>query len=125
MKTEEYFKDDCDRYHFDFGECSYENGFCQIDTTQDASYYGNWINLTDRKAVTYAEGDVRYITFDTDDEMVAWLTRFKDHKALGFIHIDPGLNAMYDRVVEQCKQLGITHMLPKSCKESLCLTKTT
>lgn len=31
-----------ERYDFDFGECSYANGWAQIDTRQDASYYGTW-----------------------------------------------------------------------------------
>jgi len=118
MHVKHSFAVESDRYVFDFNECSYANGFCQIDTSQDASYYGNWVNLTERKAVTYAEGDTARITFDNDEEMVNWLNRFQQHEALGFIHIDPGLNEMYDRTLAQCKQLGIVHLLPKSCKES-------
>ena len=33
-----------DRYRYDFGLCSYENGFSQVDTRQDAWYYGTWAN---------------------------------------------------------------------------------
>ncbi len=29
-----------DRYTYDFGLCSYENGWAQVDTAQDASYFG-------------------------------------------------------------------------------------
>ena len=29
-----------DRYTYDFGHCSYENGWAQVDTAQDASYFG-------------------------------------------------------------------------------------
>jgi hypothetical protein len=112
MQIERSFNDQTDRYAFDFGECSYENGFCQIDTEQDASYYGNWINLTERKATCYAEGDVARISFDNDEQMVNWLNSFKDNTGLGFIHIDPGLNAMYAKTIAQCKQLGIMHLLP-------------
>jgi hypothetical protein len=118
MHVKYSFNDCGDRYAFDFNECSYANGYCQIDTQQDASYYGNWINLTERKAVTFAEGDVSRISFDSNEEMIKWLNDFHKHEALGFIHIDPGLNAMYDKTVEQCRQLDIFHLLPKSCKES-------
>ena len=29
-----------DRYVYDFGLCSYKNGCAQVDTAQDASYFG-------------------------------------------------------------------------------------
>ena len=35
-----------DRYVYDFGLCSYENGWAQVDTAQDASYFGTWANPT-------------------------------------------------------------------------------
>ena len=35
-----------DRYTYDFGLCSYENGWAQVDTAQDASYFGTWANPT-------------------------------------------------------------------------------
>lgn len=31
-----------DRYVYDFGKCSYAKGWAQVDTRQDASYYGTW-----------------------------------------------------------------------------------
>lgn len=80
-----------ERYDFDFGECSSMNGFAQIDTNQDASYYGNWINPAERKIVTFAEGDLSFLVFDDDAEMVEWIQRFKSHIAFGFLGIDPGL----------------------------------
>lgn len=80
-----------ERYQYDFGMCSYPNGFAQLDTEQDASYYGNWINPVERKAVCFAEGDLTVVEFDDDAEMIAWVQRFKDHEDLGFKGIDPGL----------------------------------
>jgi hypothetical protein len=32
------------RYTFDFGTCSPQNGFAQVDTGQDAYYFGTWAN---------------------------------------------------------------------------------
>ena len=31
-----------DCYVYDFGLCSYENRRAQVDTAQDASYFGTW-----------------------------------------------------------------------------------
>lgn len=33
-----------DRYKYDFRLCTSANGWAQLDTKQDASYFGNWIN---------------------------------------------------------------------------------
>ena len=46
------------RYMFDFDICSVKKGWAQIDTEQDASYYGNWAHPTNFEIITYAEGDV-------------------------------------------------------------------
>ena len=35
-----------DRYLYDFGLCRYANGWAQVDTGQDASYFGTWANPT-------------------------------------------------------------------------------
>ena len=35
-----------DRYVYDFGLCTYEKGWAQVDTAQDASYFGTWANPT-------------------------------------------------------------------------------
>lgn len=68
------------RYHYDSGDCSYANGWAQVDTRQDASYYGIWTNPTKRSIFTYAEGDTNLTECETDEEyvtelkgMVSWL----------------------------------------------------
>jgi len=55
-----------DRYRFDLGECSHENGWHQFDTDQDASYFGVWVHPESREIVTYAEGDVTRVTCPTE-----------------------------------------------------------
>ncbi len=67
MKKERFFQS-ADRYLFDFKLCRTCDGWAQLDTTQDAWYFGNWINPFKRQIVTYAEGDVTIRTCDTDDE---------------------------------------------------------
>ena len=54
-----------DRYVFDFGACSIERGWAQLDTGQDASYFGTWLNPTKRQTFNYCEGDVTLVTVDT------------------------------------------------------------
>ena len=34
-----------DRYTYDFGLCSFEKGWAQVDTAQDASYFGTWTRV--------------------------------------------------------------------------------
>lgn len=83
-----------DRYRFDFGRCSSKNGWAQIDTRQDASYFGQWVNPAIRQVICYAEGDV-YVTTCADDaeliEQVAHIKAFHDEND-AFLGIDPGFN---------------------------------
>jgi hypothetical protein len=46
-----------DLYIYDFGLCSCENGRVQVDTTQDASYFGTWANPIRLMIFSYCEGD--------------------------------------------------------------------
>jgi hypothetical protein len=39
-----------DRYVYDFVLCTYDKGWAQIDTRQDASYYGTWTNPSVEKS---------------------------------------------------------------------------
>lgn len=61
------------RYDFDFDECNYKKGWCQIDTTEDAPYYGNWFNAKELKATHYCEGDVTRVTCETEDELAEYI----------------------------------------------------
>jgi len=68
MKTERFFNGQIDRYTFDFNSCSHKKGFAQVDTSQDASYFGTWANPFSLRIVTYAEGDITIETAETDTE---------------------------------------------------------
>lgn len=59
-----------DRYYFDFGRCK---GWKQFDTSQDAWYFGVWVNMEDRKILTYAEGDITEITCFSEESFLAEL----------------------------------------------------
>ena len=45
MKITRDFRPLSDRYSIDCGRCSYANGFAQIDTKQDAVWFGTWGRL--------------------------------------------------------------------------------
>jgi hypothetical protein len=59
-----------DRYYFDRGECSIKNQFAQLNTWQDASYYGQWVNPFKRIFVSYIEGTITRIYCYTDKEFI-------------------------------------------------------
>lgn len=46
-----------ERYTVDFADDFRESGLEQFDTSQDAEYFGVWINRPNRYTLTYAEGD--------------------------------------------------------------------
>ena len=94
-----------DRYHYDFGRCSLCNGWAQVDTGQDASYFGTWANPTERKIFAYVEGDTIETTCDTDEEYAAELRELKawnESHGWQFLGIYPGsdaeLRAHFDRL---------------------------
>lgn len=100
-----------DRYQFDSGMCTIEKGYAQVDTSQDAWYYGTWANPFERKVVTYAEGDVIIVTLDTDKEFVQEIKDIAEwHKKDGYkICIDCGFGTSDDskRLFERFKTLGL------------------
>lgn len=63
------------RYKFDCGTCSSKNGFAQLDTKQDASYYGIWANPYKRIVFTYCEGDTTLITCSDNEEFITEINK--------------------------------------------------
>lgn len=99
-----------DRYKFDCGQCSYANGYAQIDTRQDASYFGTWCSPSERKIVCYAEGDVTVQTADTDEEFVEAvreLARWNEERGWG-MKIDA---LATPRLAEAFRALGLGDLL--------------
>ena len=80
----------CDRFIFDFNYCHFKKGYAQLDTTEDAHYFGNWVNFKSLELITYCEGDLTVIKCDDVKEfkeqllkVVSW---YKKNKS--FIGID-------------------------------------
>ena len=111
MKTERHFDPLTDRYAFDFKLCTVKRGFAQVDTRQDAWYYGTWASPRERKIVSYAEGDITIQTASTDAEFVEAireLKRWNEEEPGRWRGIDPGFNAT---LKSEFAQLGLGDLL--------------
>ncbi len=81
-----------DRYKYDAWVCSPSKGWAQLDTGQNASYFGTWIHPFVRQILCYCEGDVTITTVDTDAELVEEVEAIKKwniENGHRFIGIDP------------------------------------
>lgn len=95
MKIEKSFNPNGSRYEYDFDKCSTKNGWAQIDTENDTSYFGNWINPVEMKILSYLEGDVIEKTASTKEELIKEIKKMKDFYEK--VNIDPGLNEELER----------------------------
>lgn len=68
MRETRSFAEDGSRYEIDFGPCSYDQCFLQIDTPEDAAWFGIWTNPDERIIASYMEGDIIVQHADTDME---------------------------------------------------------
>ena len=107
--TREFCPDD--RYVYDFGLCSYENGWAQVDTAQDASYFGTWTNPTRLMIFSYCEGDTTLKEAASPGEFATELREIDAwNRAHGYgtARIDPGFDPAIKAAFEG---LGLTDML--------------
>jgi hypothetical protein len=103
-----------DRYYFDFVACTTAKGFAQVDTGQDASYFGTWANPFTLKTVCYAEGDLTLVKLDTPEEFVAELReckRWNDEHGHRFLGIDPGFD---EELRQRFNDLGMQDLYHES-----------
>lgn len=77
MKTQKSFAN-TDRYVFDFKLCKSKDGYAQLDTTEDAHYFGNWVNFRKFEIVSYCEGDITVTHCDNKQEFIKELKRTVD-----------------------------------------------
>ena len=110
MKTTRSFDGMTDRYKFDFGAYSHKNGYAQVDTSQDASYYGTWTNPFKLVLFTYCEGDMTLQEAETVEEYVEMILNFKAWAdGFGaFKGIDAGMN---NGTIERFIELGLGDLL--------------
>ncbi len=99
MKTETSFNGMTDRYAFDFKMCTIKKGYAQVDTGQDASYYGTWANPTKLIVVSYCEGDITVQKCENKTEFISLIRDIAIwNKCQGYsFGIDPGLQGDIER----------------------------
>lgn len=73
VKTTRSFVGGGSRYAYDMKLL--KHGYVQYDTSQDAWYFGVWVNVDEMKIFTYAEGDECLQEFDDRDEFKNELLR--------------------------------------------------
>jgi len=81
-----------DRYQFDYDDAFRGQGWQQLDTVDDASYFGIWTHPARLQVLTYAEGDLTLITAPTAEAYnleVRAIFAFHD-AAPGYSMVDPG-----------------------------------
>ncbi len=111
MKTTRLFEAMSERYKFDFGACSIKRGWAQVDTEQDASYYGNWANPESLKMFSFVEGDLTLKQAETEQEFVEEIRSFVawcGTTGYAFKGIDPGLG---EDIAGRFKALGLGDLL--------------
>ena len=69
-----------ERYLFDFDLCSHEYGWEQLDTKQDAWYFGVWYHTRRRVIVSFAEGDLIVIGHKTIDSFDRHVERYTSYR---------------------------------------------
>jgi hypothetical protein len=100
-----------DRYRYHFDLCSCTRGWAQVDTAQDASWFGTWASPAERKIRNFAEGDVTRSVCDTEEEFAAALRaidRWNRDQGNGPARIDPGL---YPALKTAFEAVGLGDML--------------
>ncbi len=100
-----------DRYRYDFGLCSSSNGFAQVDTQQDASYYGTWANPEKLIVFSYTEGDCCTTVCDNVEEFkkeMYDIKQWNEENGWKFYGVDPGLN---DAAVKKWEDIGLGELL--------------
>ena len=111
MIREDDFIEGIERYHFDFGECSHHLGYAQVDTSQDAPYFGIWTNPQTLITVSYIEGDVYRNTAENVSEYVEFIRKMKsEYEAMGtkILGIDPMLDT---EIENRIKEIGLGDLL--------------
>lgn len=95
-----------DRYEYDFNTCNYKLGWAQLDTRQDASYYGNWINPLTLKLFSYCEGDTTLTECENEDDFIAQVRECVDwQKNAGYFI---GIDTMCDpAITEAFTRMGL------------------
>lgn len=87
--------------------------FAQLDTSEDASYYGNWASVKRLVLFSYCEGDCTTTTCETVEEFrdeIAKFQAFCERIGYRFNGIDPGWSHA-DAVLQPWRDAGLAHLI--------------
>ena len=101
-----------DRYTYDFGLCSCENGWAQFDTAQDAAHFGTWANPTRLMICSYCEGDTTLKEATSPEEFAAELREidaWNRAHGCGPARIDPGFDPAMKAAFEAPRLADMLH----------------
>ena len=100
-----------DRYIFDFKLCTPKDGWAQVDTGQDASYFGTWANPFKLEVVSYTEGDIVVRKADNTGEFVTEIRDIKKwNEENGYRFI--GIDAMCrEELIGKFQEVGLGDLL--------------
>ena len=101
------------RYFYDLGLCSSHGNWAQIDTGQDAPWFGQWANPFKREILGYAEGDRTLTECSTDAEFASELDR------IAAFHREndewKGIDTWSVRLRERFVAAGAGHLVHAAC----------
>ena len=111
MKTTREFYPDGERYLFDFKLCTLKKGYAQLDTSQDAWYYGAWANPEKLIVVSYAEGDCCIKQAGSKEEFIEEVRNWAEwNKENGYSPF--GIDPLCDEgLIKRFKSLGLGDLL--------------
>ena len=103
---------DCEicRYTFD---SSLPSDFAQLETSEDASYYGNWASAKRLTLFSYCEGDTTRTVCETVEEFKQEIEKFKafcDRLDYRFHGIDPGWKHS-EEIIQPWRDAGLDHLI--------------
>lgn len=87
------------------------HGWAQVDTKEDAPWYGNWANPIAMKVVHFVEGDLSVYEHEAPEMFVQHLRAFADScDRLGYgpMKIDPMCR---DDIINSFRALGLADLL--------------
>lgn len=99
-----------DRYLYD---CGLPADFAQLDTSEDASYFGNWASAKRLTLFSYCEGDCVTTVCETAEEFRAEIEQFCAFCArIGyeFRGIDPGW-IHSEQILDPWRDCGLAHLI--------------
>ena len=99
-----------DRYKYDFRKCTSTDGWAQLDTKQDASYFGNWVNPLTLELMSYCEGDTTHTQCESEADFIATVRECVQwHSERGYFI---GIDGMFEpRIIEAFTRMGMAEFL--------------